>query len=31
VTRVRFLAPDTDAYVAIVQRHAAEFEERTGL
>jgi multiple sugar transport system substrate-binding protein len=31
VTRVRFLAPDTDAYVASVQRHAAEFEERTGL
>jgi hypothetical protein len=31
VTRVRFLAPDTDAYVASVQRHASEFEERTGL
>jgi multiple sugar transport system substrate-binding protein len=31
VTRVRFLAPDTDAYVASVQRHAAEFEARTGL
>jgi len=31
VTPVRFLAPDTDAYVASVQRHAAEFEERTGL
>ena len=31
MTRVRFLAPDTDAYVASVQRHAAEFEERTGL
>ena len=31
MTRLRFLAPDTDAYVASVQRHAAEFEERTGL
>jgi multiple sugar transport system substrate-binding protein len=31
VTSVRFLGPDTDAYVASVQRHAAEFEERTGL
>jgi multiple sugar transport system substrate-binding protein len=31
VTAVRFLAPDTDAYVVSVQRHAAEFEERTGL
>jgi multiple sugar transport system substrate-binding protein len=31
VTTVRFLAPDTDAYVASVQRHAAEFAERTGL
>ena len=31
MTSVRFLAPDTDAYVASVQRHAAEFEERTGL
>ncbi len=31
MTAVRFLAPDTDAYVASVQRHAAEFEERTGL
>jgi len=30
VKRVRFLGPDTDAYVASVQRHAAEFEERTG-
>ncbi len=28
---VRFLGPDTDAYVASVQRHAAEFEEQTGL
>ena len=28
---MRFLAPDTDAYVASVERHAAEFEERTGL
>jgi multiple sugar transport system substrate-binding protein len=27
---VHFLGPDTDAYVASVQRHAAEFEERTG-
>jgi multiple sugar transport system substrate-binding protein len=26
---VRFLAPDTDAYVESVQRHAAEFTERT--
>jgi len=31
VTAVRFLAPDTDAYVASVQRHAAEFEEGVGL
>jgi multiple sugar transport system substrate-binding protein len=31
VTAVRFLAPDTDAYVASVQRHAAEFELRSGL
>jgi multiple sugar transport system substrate-binding protein len=31
VTRMRFLGPDTDAYVASVQRHAAEFEERTRL
>ncbi len=29
--RVSFLAPDTDAYVASVQRHAGELEERTGL
>ena len=29
--RVRFLGPDTDAYVASVERHAPEFEERTGL
>ena len=29
--RVRFLGPDTDAYVASVVRHAAEFEERSGL
>lgn len=28
---VRYLAPDTDAYVASVQRHAPEFEEETGL
>jgi multiple sugar transport system substrate-binding protein len=27
---VRFLAPDTDAYVASVQRHAPEFEALTG-
>jgi multiple sugar transport system substrate-binding protein len=27
---VRYLAPDTDAYVASVQRHAAEFEAGTG-
>jgi multiple sugar transport system substrate-binding protein len=31
VTRVRFLGPDTDAYVASVERHAPEFEERTGI
>jgi len=31
VTRVRFLGPDTDAYVASVDRHAREFEERTGV
>ena len=29
--RVRFLGPDTDAYVASVERHASEFEEQTGL
>jgi multiple sugar transport system substrate-binding protein len=28
---VTFLAPDTDAYVASVQRHRAEFTERTGI
>jgi multiple sugar transport system substrate-binding protein len=28
---VRYLAPDTDAYVASVQRHANEFEELTGI
>ena len=28
---VRFFAPDTDAYVDSVQRHAAEFTEKTGL
>ena len=28
---VRFLGPDTDAYVASVERHAAEFEELTGM
>jgi multiple sugar transport system substrate-binding protein len=27
---VRYLAPDTDAYVASVQRHADEFESRSG-
>ena len=27
---VRFFAPDTDAYVASVQRHIGEFEARTG-
>ena len=31
MSSVTFLAPDTDAYVASVQRHAAEFTERTGL
>jgi multiple sugar transport system substrate-binding protein len=29
MTRVTFLAPDTDAYVASVQRHVAEFTDRT--
>src|SRR6478735_1920147 len=28
---VRFLGPDTDAYVSSVQRHAGEFEESTGI
>jgi len=28
---VRFLGPDTDAYVASIQRHAGEFEEQTGI
>jgi multiple sugar transport system substrate-binding protein len=28
---VRFLGPDTDAYVGSVERHAAEFEEQTGI
>jgi multiple sugar transport system substrate-binding protein len=28
---VRFLGPDTDAYVASVERHAAEFQEATGI
>ena len=28
---MRFLGPDTDAYVASVQRHASEFEERSGI
>ena len=27
---VRYLAPDTDAYVASVQRHAREFEAQRG-
>jgi multiple sugar transport system substrate-binding protein len=31
MTRVRFLGPDTDAYVASVERHAPEFGEQTGL
>ena len=31
VRAVRFLGPDTDAYVASVQRHSAEFEEQTGV
>jgi multiple sugar transport system substrate-binding protein len=31
MTAVRFLAPDTDAYVASVQLHASEFAEETGL
>src|SRR5213593_98873 len=31
VRSVRFLGPDTDAYVASVERHAGEFEEQTGL
>jgi multiple sugar transport system substrate-binding protein len=31
MTRIAFLAPDTDAYVASVQRHASEFTERTGI
>lgn len=29
--RVRFLGPDTDAYVASVERHASEFVDRTGI
>lgn len=28
---VRFLGPDTDAYVASVERHASEFEDQTGI
>ncbi len=31
MTTVRFLGPDTDAYVASVDRHAGEFEDRTGI
>ena len=29
--RIRFLGPDTDAYVASVERHAGEFVEQAGL
>ncbi len=29
--RVRFLGPDTDAYVASVERHASEFVDGTGI
>jgi multiple sugar transport system substrate-binding protein len=28
---VRFLGPDTDAYVASVERHASEFEDESGI
>jgi multiple sugar transport system substrate-binding protein len=31
VSAVRFVGPDTDAYVASVERHAAEFEEQSGI
>ena len=31
MTRVRFLGPDTDAYVASVERHAREFEEQSAI
>lgn len=31
MTSVRFLGPDTDAYVASVERHAPEFVDRTGI
>ena len=31
VTRVRFLGPDTDAYVASVELHAGEFEDGQGI
>jgi multiple sugar transport system substrate-binding protein len=31
MSAVRFLGPDTDAYVGSVERHAREFEEQTGL
>jgi multiple sugar transport system substrate-binding protein len=31
MTDIRFLGPDTDAFVESVQRHAREFEDRTGL
>jgi len=30
VAAIRFLAPDTDAFVASVQRHVAEFQRETG-
>jgi len=28
---LRFLGPDTDAYVASIERHASEFEDQTGI
>ena len=31
MARVRFLAPDTDSYVASVQRHVGEFTEHSGI
>jgi multiple sugar transport system substrate-binding protein len=31
IVSVRFLGPDTDAYVSSVQRHAPEFVEKTGI
>jgi multiple sugar transport system substrate-binding protein len=30
MTTIKYLAPDTDAFVASVQRHIAEFEKKTG-